>query len=132
MVLACDMLPMDAIAGVDFIQGDFTETVVLNAILARLDGRRVDLVISDMAPNMSGMAAIDQPQAMYLVELVFDLAHHVLTPGGSLVVKVFQGEGSDALMRAMRPYYAHFFVRKPDASRARSREVYWVAKGYRA
>ncbi|MGH1487179.1 MAG: 23S rRNA (uridine(2552)-2'-O)-methyltransferase RlmE [Cellvibrionaceae bacterium] len=132
MVVASDILPMDAMAGVEFVEGDFTEESVLNEILSVLDGRPVDLVISDMAPNMSGMADIDQPKAMYLVELAFDLAHQVLRPGGSFVAKVFQGEGADTLMREMRKHYSSFVTRKPDASRARSREVYWVAKGFKA
>jgi 23S rRNA (uridine2552-2'-O)-methyltransferase len=131
LVVASDILPMDSMAGVEFVQGDFTEESVLEEILSVLDDRPVDLVISDMAPNMSGMADIDQPRAMYLVELAFDLAHQVLSPGGSFVAKVFQGEGADTLMRDMRKYYSTFVTRKPDASRARSREVYWVAKGFK-
>ena len=132
MVIASDILAMDHLAGVTFIQGDFTEQSVLEEILSVLDQRPVDLVISDMAPNMSGMADIDQPRSMYLVELAFDLAHQVLRPGGTVVTKVFQGEGSEPLMRDMRSHYKRFVTRKPDASRARSREVYWVAKDFKA
>lgn len=131
MVIASDILAMDAMAGVEFVQGDFTEENVLNEILNRLNQRPVDLVISDMAPNMSGMSDIDQPRAMYLVELAFELAHQVLAPGGAFVAKVFQGEGADTLMRDMRKHYKSFVARKPSASRARSREVYWVAKGFK-
>lgn len=130
MVIASDILPMDHIAGVDFIQGDFTEEAVLEQILKKVGDRPVDLVISDMAPNMSGVADIDQPKAMYLVELAFDLARQVLSPGGVCVAKVFQGEGFDTLMKDLRKEYKSLVSRKPDASRARSREVYWVAKGF--
>ncbi len=131
MVIASDILPMDMLAGVDFVQGDFTEDAVLEEILRVVDRRPVDLVISDMAPNMSGMADIDQPRAMGLVELAFDLAHQVLSPEGAFVAKVFQGEGSDTLMRDMRKYYNSFVSRKPESSRARSREIYWVGKGFK-
>ena len=131
MVIASDILPMDSVANVEFVQGDFTEDAVYEQIVSVLDGRPVDLVISDMAPNMSGMADIDQPRAMYLVELAFDLASQVLRPGGNVVVKVFQGEGFDTLLRDMRSVFSKVATRKPDASRARSREVYWVAKGFK-
>ncbi len=95
-VIASDILAMDALAGVEFIQGDFTEEEVVNRILAVLDGAGADLVLSDMAPNMSGLSAVDQPRSMYLVELALDLARVVLAPGGALVAKVFQGEGFDS------------------------------------
>ncbi|MFT6389012.1 MAG: 23S rRNA (uridine2552-2'-O)-methyltransferase [Cellvibrionaceae bacterium] len=131
LVVASDILPMDSLVGVEFVQGDFTEELVFERILDVLNERPVDLVISDMAPNMSGMADIDQPRAMYLIELAFDLAHQVLSPGGSFVAKVFQGEGADTLMRDMRKRYSRFVARKPNASRARSREVYWVGKGFK-
>jgi 23S rRNA (uridine2552-2'-O)-methyltransferase len=130
LVIASDILAMDSLPGVEFIQGDFTEESVLNQILAAVDNRPIDLVISDMAPNMSGMADIDQPKAMYLVELTFDLANQVLSPGGSVITKVFQGEGADPLYADLRKQYKSVVTRKPDSSRARSREVYWVAKGY--
>lgn len=132
MVVASDILPMQPLAGVEFVQGDFTEEAVLQQILTVLDQRPVDLVMSDMAPNMSGMPDIDQPRAMYLVELAFDLAHQVLRPGGSFVAKVFQGEGADTLLRDMRRKYQSLVTRKPNASRARSREVYWVGRGFKA
>lgn len=131
LVIASDILPMDFLPDVRFVQGDFTDDAVFEQILSVLNNRPVDLVISDMAPNMSGMADIDQPRAMALVELAFDLAHQVLRPGGAFVAKVFQGEGADTLMRDMRKYYGRFVSRKPDASRARSREVYWVGTGFK-
>ncbi|WP_432697471.1 23S rRNA (uridine(2552)-2'-O)-methyltransferase RlmE [Marinobacterium sp. YM272] len=129
-VVASDILPMDPLAGVEFIQGDFTEEEVLEKILQALGGDRADLVISDMAPNMSGNASIDQPAAMYLVELALDLARQVLKPGGNFLVKVFQGEGFDAYLADMRSSFTSVVTRKPDASRARSREVYLLGKGF--
>ncbi|MDR5893911.1 23S rRNA (uridine(2552)-2'-O)-methyltransferase RlmE [Halomonas mongoliensis] len=131
VVIASDILEMDALAGVDFIQGDFTEESVLEAILAALGERPVDLVMSDMAPNMSGMAAIDQPQAMYLVELALDLAGQTLRPGGTFLAKVFQGEGFDEYLKTLRERFTRVVTRKPEASRARSREVYLLAQGFR-
>jgi 23S rRNA (uridine2552-2'-O)-methyltransferase len=131
MVLASDILPMDSIAGVEFIQGDFTEEAVLEQLLAALGGEKADLVISDMAPNMSGMNAVDQPAAIYLVELALDMARQVLKPGGHFVAKVFHGEGFDPLLQDTRDAFTKVAVRKPDASRARSREVYLVARGFK-
>ncbi|QEM83415.1 23S rRNA (uridine(2552)-2'-O)-methyltransferase RlmE [Halomonas binhaiensis] len=131
VVIASDILEMDALAGVDFIQGDFTEESVLEEILSVLGNRPVDLVMSDMAPNMSGMAAIDQPQAMYLVELALDLARQTLRPGGRFVAKVFQGEGFDAYLKDLRGSFDRVVTRKPGASRARSREVYLLAENFR-
>jgi 23S rRNA (uridine2552-2'-O)-methyltransferase len=130
-VIASDILPMDSIADVEFIEGDFTEQAVLDSILESLNGQKADLVISDMAPNMSGMTAVDQPRSMYLVELALDLARQVLKPGGVFVSKVFQGEGFDELLREMRAEFATVKSRKPEASRPRSREVYQVAAGFR-
>ncbi|MFO8046225.1 MAG: 23S rRNA (uridine(2552)-2'-O)-methyltransferase RlmE [Halomonas sp.] len=131
VVIASDILEMDALAGVDFLQGDFTEEAVLEAILAMLGERPVDLVMSDMAPNMSGMAAIDQPQAMYLVELALDLAGQTLRPGGTFLAKLFQGEGFDEYIKSLRKRFTRVVTRKPGASRARSREVYVLAQGFR-
>ena len=131
VVIASDILEMDGLAGVDFIQGDFTEAPVLEAILGTLGDRPVDLVMSDMAPNMSGMAAIDQPQAMYLVELALDLARQTLKPQGRFLAKVFQGEGFDAYLKELRNSFDRVVTRKPEASRARSREVYLLAEGFR-
>ncbi len=131
LVLASDILPMDPIAGVTFVQGDFTEQTVFDELLDKLGDRRADVVISDMAPNMSGMAAVDIPSAMGLVELALDMARQVLKPGGVFVAKVFQGEGFDALLRDMRGSFSSVVSRKPDSSRARSREIYLVGKGYK-
>ncbi|APZ43871.1 23S rRNA (uridine(2552)-2'-O)-methyltransferase RlmE [Acidihalobacter ferrooxydans] len=130
-VLANDILPMDELAGVEFVQGDFREEAVLQALLDRLGGRIADLVISDMAPNMSGVDAVDQPRAMILAELAVEMAGQVLKPGGALVMKLFQGEGSDALLREVRQRFQKVSVRKPKASRPRSREVYIVAVGHK-
>lgn len=130
-VVASDILPMDSIAGVEFIQGDFTEEAVFRQILAAVSGLPVDLVMSDMAPNMSGMNAVDQPRSIYLVELALSLARQVLAPGGVFVSKVFQGEGFDAVFRDLRDSFDKVLTRKPRASRPRSREVYLVARGYR-
>lgn len=131
VVIASDILEMDALAGVGFVHGDFTEDEVLAAILQMLDGRPVDLIISDMAPNMSGMAAIDQPQAMYLVELALELARETLSPGGRFLAKVFQGEGFDDYLKELRGSFVKVVTRKPEASRARSREVYLLAEGFK-
>ena len=130
-VIASDILPMDALAGVEFVEGDFTEQSVLDELLALLGDDRVDIVISDMAPNMSGMAAVDIPRAMDLVELALDMARRVLRPGGIFVTKIFQGEGFDAVLREMKASFASVYTRKPGASRARSREQYQVCKGFR-
>lgn len=130
-VIASDILPMDSIAGVVFIQGDFTEEEILHRILDAVGDAPVDLVMSDMAPNMSGMNAVDQPRSIYLVELALELAGQVLAPGGCFVAKVFQGEGFDELIREARRMFRQVSTRKPQASRARSREVYLVAKDYR-
>ena len=130
-VLASDILPMDSLAGVEFVQGDFTESTVFDRLIEALGGRSVDIVISDMAPNMSGISDVDQPKAMYLVELALDMARSVLKPGGSFACKVFQGEGFDAWMTDVRSSFSRVCTRKPNASRARSREVYLVAKGFK-
>lgn len=130
-VIASDILPMDSLAGVDFIQGDFTEEPVFESLLATLGDTRADIVVSDMAPNMSGMNAVDQPRSMYLVELALHMARQVLAPGGAFVAKVFQGEGFDELFRDTKGSFDRVLTRKPRASRPRSREVYLVATGYR-
>ncbi len=130
-VIACDILEMDPIAGVDFLQGDFREESVLNALLNRIDGNNVDIVLSDMAPNMSGNNAADQARSMYLCELALDMCHQVLKPGGNFAIKVFQGEGFDEFLTALRQNFTTIKTRKPDSSRARSREVYLVACGYK-
>jgi 23S rRNA (uridine2552-2'-O)-methyltransferase len=130
-VIASDILPMDSLAGVEFIEGDFTEDEVFARILAAIGDNPVDLVISDMSPNMSGMNAVDQPRSMYLVELALDMAQQVLAPGGSFVTKVFHGEGFDELFRQVRESFSKVQTRKPKASRPRSREVYLVATDFR-
>ncbi|MEI8634241.1 23S rRNA (uridine(2552)-2'-O)-methyltransferase RlmE [Vibrio sp. PP-XX7] len=130
-VIACDILPMDSIAGVAFLQGDFREESVLNALLGRIGPNLVDVVMSDMAPNMAGNLSVDQPRAMYLVELALDMCRQVLAVNGSFVVKVFQGEGFDEYMKEVRDLFKVVKIRKPDSSRARSREVYMVATGYK-
>ncbi|GAB3285835.1 23S rRNA (uridine(2552)-2'-O)-methyltransferase RlmE [Parahaliea aestuarii] len=130
-VVASDILHMDNLADVEFIQGDFTEDAVFEQILAAIGDSPVDLVMSDMAPNMSGVNAVDQPRSMYLVELALDMASRVLAPGGSFVAKVFQGEGFDDLFRSAREQYGKVLTRKPAASRPRSREVYVVARDFR-
>jgi len=130
-VIASDILAMDGIAGVVFIEGDFTEQEVFDRIMAQLGGEKADVVISDMAPNMSGMTAVDQPRGMELAELAVDMARQVLKPDGSFVSKLFQGEGFDALIAELRQQYKSVKVRKPPASRSRSREVYVVATGRR-
>ena len=131
-VVASDILPMDGLAGVEFVQGDFTEESVFDEIMAVIANHPVDLVISDMAPNMSGMAAMDQPRSMYLVELALDMASQVLKPNGVFVAKVFQGEGFEGLVKDMRSQYKQVITRKPAASRARSKEVYLLGKGFKS
>jgi len=129
-VIAMDILPMDSLAGVTFLQGDFREQESLDRLLLALDKRAVDLVISDMAPNTSGVNAVDQPRMMYLAELVLDFARQCLRPGGDCLLKVFQGEGFDALLRELRADFATVKTRKPKASRARSKELYLLARNY--
>lgn len=130
-VVACDILPMDPIYGVDFLQGDFREQSVLDELLRIVGDTEVDVVMSDMAPNMSGNLAVDQPRAMYLVELAFEMCNQILKKGGSFVVKVFNGEGTEAYLRMLRSAFKEVKVRKPDASRSRSREVYYVGLDFK-
>jgi 23S rRNA (uridine2552-2'-O)-methyltransferase len=130
-VIALDLLAMEPLPEVEFIQGDFREEAVLHRLRELLEGRSVDLVISDMAPNVTGMAAVDQPRAMYLCELALDFAREVLKPGGGMVVKVFQGEGFEHYLKAMRTAFAKVVIRKPRASRSSSREVYLVAGNFK-
>jgi 23S rRNA (uridine2552-2'-O)-methyltransferase len=132
LVLASDILDMEPVEGVTFVQGDFTENTCFEQILALLEGRAVDLVISDMAPNMSGMNDIDQPRAMHLVDLAVDFAGQTLKPGGALLMKVFQGEGFTELLQLLKRNFSAVVNRKPEASRSRSREVYVLAKGFKA
>lgn len=130
-VVALDILPMQGIGGVEFIHGDFREESVLKQLENLLDGAAVDLVLSDMAPNMSGMAAVDQPRSMHLVELAEEFAAAHLRKGGAFLTKVFQGEGFDDFVRRLRSGYERVSIRKPKASRARSPEVYALAVGKR-
>ena len=131
-VHALDLLPMDSIAGVDFIQGDFTEEDIFDELLRLIENRPVDLVISDMAPNLSGNKAVDQPAVMYLAELAVELAEKVLTSNGVFIAKLFQGQGFDPFVLLVRTLFNGVSIIKPDASRSRSREVYLVAKGLKA
>lgn len=130
-IIALDILEMEPLDGVEFLQGDFTEDEPLERLLAAVGNAKPDLVISDMAPNISGMDAIDQPKSMYLAELALDLAEKVLNPGGDFLVKVFQGEGFDEYLKTLRSRFGTVVTRKPKASRARSREVYLLARNYR-
>jgi 23S rRNA (uridine2552-2'-O)-methyltransferase len=131
-IVALDILPMEELTGVEFIEGDFREDEVLDSLTKALGGAAVDLVMSDMAPNISGMDAVDQPRSMYLMELAADFAANVLCKGGNLLFKGFHGEGFDALIRDLRSQYDKVLIRKPKASRPRSREVYVLAKGLKA
>ena len=130
-VVATDILPMDPLENVDFIQGDFTDETVLHQVLETLGGQQPQLVICDIAPNISGIDSADQASSMYLVELALDFVRQALAPKGDFVVKVFQGAGSDAYIKDVRGSFDKVFVRKPAASRPRSREVYLVAKGFK-
>lgn len=130
-VLALDILPMDAITGVTIIEGDFREQQPLDKLGEELNGRDVDLVISDMAPNLSGMASVDQPRSIYLCELALDFAAQTLKPGGDFLTKIFQGEGFDAYMRQLRENFASVVTRKPQSSRSKSSEVYLIGRDFR-
>lgn len=128
-VFALDILPMDPIAGVEILQGDFTESQTLDDLRAMIGQDSLDLVLSDMAPNMSGMQSVDQPRSIYLAELALDLSRRHLGPGGGLVVKLFQGEGFDNLMAGLRAAFASVKMRKPAASSSRSSEIYAICRG---
>jgi len=131
ILIALDILPMEPLGDVDFIQGDFREQAVLDQLHAVLDGAPVNLVMSDMAPNMSGNRGVDQPRAIYLGELALDTAKTVLTKDGSFLVKLFHGEGFEAFHHEVQRYFAKVVIRKPKASRPRSNEVYILAKGFK-
>lgn len=131
-VFALDILPMDPIAGVHVIQGDFTQESVFEQLLSQLNQQPIDLVISDMAPNISGIRGIDQPRAMYLAELALDFAIKVLKSEGCFLVKVFQGEGFDEYLKTLRQSFQQVKIRKPKSSRSRSNEVYLLARGFKA
>ena len=130
-LIALDILPMDTLDGVDFIQGDFREEAVLDQLHTVLEGAPVNLVMSDMAPNMSGNRGVDQPRAIYLGELALDTAKTVLIKDGSFLVKLFHGEGFEAFHCEVQRYFAKVVIRKPKASRPRSNEVYILAKGFK-
>ena len=130
-VVASDILSMDALPDVVFVQGDFTEQETYDRIVASLNDKPLDVVLSDMAPNMSGMPEVDQPRSMYLVELATELAERALAPGGAFITKVFQGEGFEPWFRQIRDRFDRVTTRKPSASRPRSREVYIVASGFK-
>jgi 23S rRNA (uridine2552-2'-O)-methyltransferase len=129
-ILALDLLPMAPLPGVTFIQGDFTEPAILEQLLRNLNNHPADLVMSDMAPNISGIKAIDQPRAMLLAELARDLARQVLAPSGHFLTKLFQGEGFDLYLKDLKTYFKQVVIRKPEASRGRSSEIYILAKHY--
>ncbi len=130
-VFALDILQMEAIDGVTFIEGDFREQQPFDKLREVLDGRAVDLVISDMAPNLSGMATVDQPRSIYLCELALDFAVQTLKPGGNFLTKIFQGEGFDAYLRQLRENFASVMTRKPQSSRSKSSEVYLIGHDFR-
>jgi 23S rRNA (uridine2552-2'-O)-methyltransferase len=129
-IVATDILAMDAIPGVQFVQGDFREESVLEQVLAAVGSEKVDLVLSDMAPNMAGIDAVDQPRSMYLAELALEFADRVLTPGGDALIKLFQGAGFDETVRAARRRYGRVVTKKPKASRTRSSEIYLLARQF--
>jgi 23S rRNA (uridine2552-2'-O)-methyltransferase len=128
-VIALDLLAMEPVAGVEFLQGDFTEQKTLDELLGLIGTHRFDLVLSDMAPNLSGMHSVDQPKSIYLAELAFEMARDFLVPNGVFVVKLFQGEGFEALVSSFRLTFQSVKFRKPDASRSRSSEIYAVCSG---
>lgn len=130
-IIAVDLLPVESIAGVTFLQGDFTEQETLDQLLELAGGQLFDLVLSDMAPNLSGMDSVDQPRSIYLAELAFDLAENFLNSSGVFVVKLFQGTGSEELISSFRRRFKSVKLRKPDASRARSSEIYAICDGLR-
>ena len=130
-VLATDILPMDPLKNVDFIQGDFTDAAIVQRLLAWLEGAKFDLVVSDIAPNITGIDSADQASSMYFLDLALDTVRVALKPGATFVAKMFQGAGSDDYLRQLRASFDKVLIRKPAASRPKSREVYIVAKGFR-
>jgi len=130
LVIGLDLLNIEPVNDVVFLQGDFRENDIYEALMAELKGEKVDVVISDMSPNISGMDSVDQPRSIYLAELVQAFSHQVLKKGGSVLLKLFQGAGFDEYVSSMRGDFSKVYIRKPKASRARSREVYVLAKGY--
>lgn len=132
LVIALDILPIDPLAGVDVILGDFTDNGVYQALLERLHGRLVNVILSDLAPNMTGIQEVDQPRSIYLTELALAFAEQVLVRGGTFVTKCFQGEGFNHFLSSMRRAFKQVIIRKPPASRPRSREVYLIGKEFLA
>ncbi len=130
-VLATDILPMDALLNVDFIQGDFTEDAIVQQLLDWLGGGRFDLIVSDIAPNITGISSADQASSIYFLELALDTVRKTLKPGATFVAKMFQGSGSDQYLKELRAHFEKVLIRKPAASRKESREVYLVAKGFK-
>ncbi len=130
-VLATDILPMEPIKNVDFIQGDFTEDATVERVLEWLGGTRFDLIISDIAPNISGIESADQGRSIWFLELALDTVRKTLKPGATFAAKMFQGSGSDEYLKELRIHFEKVLIRKPEASRKESREVYLVAKGFR-
>lgn len=130
-LIAIDILPMNVIPGVTFIQGDFNDQEVLDQLLSTLNGDLVDIIISDMAPNMSGQKCIDLPRSINLLELALDCAHKILKPDGDFLFKAFQGPGLEDFIRSVKTHFTEVKYRKPEASRAESKEVYVLAKGFR-
>ena len=126
-IIASDILPIEEISGVDFLQGDFTEMSVYEALISLTKGQKINTVLSDMAPNMSGQLSVDQPKSMYLADLALDMAIKTLAPNGHFLVKVFQGDGFDAYVQIARQTFKKVVIKKPKASRARSKEVYLLA-----
>ena len=131
-VVAVDLLPMEPLPGVHFVQGDFREQEVLDALLAAMGGRKADLVISDLAPNISGIGVSDQARSMHLAELALEFSRQCLKPGGTLLVKVFQGAGFTEFLAGMRKSFVKVGSRKPEASRGRSSEMYLLGRGFKA
>jgi 23S rRNA (uridine2552-2'-O)-methyltransferase len=130
-VLATDILPMDGLTNVDFIQGDFTDDAVVQRIYDWLAGEKFDLIVSDIAPNISGIASADQGRSIYFLELALDTVCKTLKPGAIFAAKMFQGSGSDEYLKELRKHFSKVTIRKPEASRKESREVYLVAKGFK-
>ena len=130
-MLATDILPMDGLKNVDFIQGDFTDEAIVGQLLAWLQGEKFDLIISDIAPNITGIDSADQASSMYFLDLALDTVRLALKPGASFVAKMFQGAGSDEYLKQLRGAFDKVLIRKPAASRPKSREVYIVARGFK-
>jgi len=129
-IVATDILPMDSIPGVEFVQGDFCDEGIVEQVLLHIGAAKFDLVLSDMAPNMAGIDAVDQPRSMYLAELALEFAERVLAPGGDTLVKLFQGAGFDQIIKDARRRYGRVVTKKPKASRTRSPEIYLLARQF--